>query len=119
MRSSREATIKLFLLCFGMLLVLMLYYGIRPGWSILLVPPLVGITMVAALGIGTLLAALNVAFRDFKYTIPFLLQLWIFATPTVDMQLDQETTNLAAAPVVQSESTAAAAPVTAPRSSTP
>src|SRR5438128_6500433 len=42
--------------------------------------------LVAALGVGTLLAALNVAYRDFRYVIPFLIQLWLFATPTVYMQ---------------------------------
>jgi lipopolysaccharide transport system permease protein len=41
---------------------------------------------LAALGIGALLAALNVAYRDFRYVIPFLVQFWMFATPTVYMQ---------------------------------
>jgi lipopolysaccharide transport system permease protein len=40
----------------------------------------------AGLGVGALLAALNVAYRDFRYVIPFLVQLWLFATPTVYMQ---------------------------------
>ena len=42
--------------------------------------------VLAAVGVGTLLAALNVAYRDFRYVIPFLVQLWMFATPTVYMQ---------------------------------
>jgi lipopolysaccharide transport system permease protein len=70
----------------------MAYYGVRPGWSIVLAPLLLLLITLAALGAGTLLAALNVAYRDFKYTIPFLVQLWMFATPTVYMQVqaDQE-----------------------------
>jgi lipopolysaccharide transport system permease protein len=44
--------------------------------------------LLAALGVGTLLAALNVAYRDFRYVIPFLTQFWMFATPTVYMHLD-------------------------------
>jgi lipopolysaccharide transport system permease protein len=65
------------------LLGLMLYYGI--GWTVnLLAAPLlvVAVTFVA-LGVGTLLAALTVAYRDFRYVIPFLLQFWMFATPVV------------------------------------
>ena len=42
-------------------------------------------TALVSLGLGLLLSALNVAFRDFKYTIPFLVQIWLFATPSVYM----------------------------------
>src|SRR5487761_1848870 len=52
----------------------------------MLVPPLVMLFTLAALGVGALLAALNVAYRDFRYVIPFLVQIWMFATPTVYMQ---------------------------------
>jgi lipopolysaccharide transport system permease protein len=65
------------------LLGLMLFYGI--GWSVnLLLAPLliVGVSFVA-LGVGTFLSALNVAYRDFRYVIPFMIQLWLFATPVV------------------------------------
>jgi lipopolysaccharide transport system permease protein len=50
----------------------------------------VSIILLAAVGIGTLTAALNVRYRDFRYVIPFLTQFWMFATPTVYMQLDGE-----------------------------
>jgi lipopolysaccharide transport system permease protein len=65
------------------LLGLMLYYGI--GWSLnLLAAPLLVLAVIfAALGMGTLLAALTVAYRDFRYVIPFLLQFWMFITPVV------------------------------------
>src|SRR5262249_29778211 len=51
-----------------------------------LVPVFFGLIALAALGVGTLLAALTVAYRDFRYAAPFLIQLWMFATPTVYMQ---------------------------------
>jgi lipopolysaccharide transport system permease protein len=70
----------------GLLLVLMAVYGARPGWGLLLVPGLVALTALAALGAGSLVAALNVRYRDFRYVIPFLVQLWMFATPSVYMQ---------------------------------
>lgn len=74
-----------FAIAFGMLLVLMLYYGIVPSGSILLTPLMVLGLTIAALGIGTFLSALTVAYRDFRYVVPFLVQLWMFATPTVFM----------------------------------
>jgi lipopolysaccharide transport system permease protein len=77
-----------FLIAFGMLLVLMLWYGVLPGWGLLLVPLLTAGLGVAALGVGTLLAALTVAYRDFRYVVTFLVQLWMFATPTIYMQAD-------------------------------
>jgi lipopolysaccharide transport system permease protein len=75
-----------FLIAFGLLIVMMVYYRIAPGWGLLLVPAIFGSILLAALAVGTLLAALNVAYRDFRYVIPFLVQLWMFATPTVYMQ---------------------------------
>jgi lipopolysaccharide transport system permease protein len=77
-----------FLVAFLLLLALMVYYGIWPGWGILLFPLLLALAVVAAVGVGTLLAALNVSYRDFKYTIPFLMQIWMFATPTVYMNVE-------------------------------
>jgi lipopolysaccharide transport system permease protein len=74
-----------FVLAFGLLLVVMLFYGELPSRSVLLVPLLLLPIGLAAAGFGTLLAALNVAYRDVRYVIPFLVQLWIFATPAVYM----------------------------------
>lgn len=65
------------------LLGLMLYYGIGWSWNLLATPLLLLATVFAALGAGTLLAALTVAYRDFRYVIPFMLQFWMFATPIV------------------------------------
>lgn len=75
-----------FVVAFGLLLVLMAYYRVAPGPGLLLTPVIFGLITLAALGIGTLLSALNVAYRDIRYVIPFLVQLGMFATPTVYMQ---------------------------------
>src|SRR6266568_9044255 len=67
----------------AILLLLMVYYGV--GWTsnLLIVPILVAGAAFTALGVGTFLAALNVAYRDFRYVVPFLVQFWMFATPVV------------------------------------
>ena len=67
----------------GILLLLMVYYGV--GWTsnLFMVPILVIAAAFTALGVGTFLAALNVAYRDFRYVVPFLVQFWMFATPVV------------------------------------
>jgi lipopolysaccharide transport system permease protein len=61
-------------------------YPVGPGWSIFLAPVVFLFIALSAAGFGTLLAALNVKYRDFRYVIPFLVQFWMFATPTVYMQ---------------------------------
>lgn len=65
------------------LAILMVYYRVVPGIGLLLAPLIFATIFVAALGVGTLLAALNVSYRDFRYLIPFMIQLWLFATPAV------------------------------------
>jgi lipopolysaccharide transport system permease protein len=72
-----------FAVAFGMLLVMMLCYSVVPGWQLLLAPVICLLLMIAALGTGTLLAALTVAYRDFRYVVPFSVQLWMFATPCI------------------------------------
>jgi lipopolysaccharide transport system permease protein len=75
-----------FMIAFCLLIPMMLCYRIVPGPAILLAPVVFGLIMLAGLGIGTLLAAFNVAYRDFRHLIPFLIQIWMFATPTIYMQ---------------------------------
>jgi lipopolysaccharide transport system permease protein len=72
-----------FVIAGAILLLLMVYYGV--GWTsnLLIVPILVVGAAFTALGVGTLLAALNVAYRDFRYVVSFLVQFWMFATPVV------------------------------------
>jgi lipopolysaccharide transport system permease protein len=66
---------------FVVMLGLMLAYGIFPTASMVLVPFFALGTALVAVGVGTLLAALVVAYRDFRYVINFLVQLWMFASP--------------------------------------
>ncbi len=82
-----------FAISFVLLLVLQLGYALGgssllPGWSIVLLPVLVLGLVAAALGVGTLLAALAVAYRDFRHVTPFLIQLWMFATPSIFMRAE-------------------------------
>jgi lipopolysaccharide transport system permease protein len=87
--SSVGASLVDFAVALGMLGVMMIYYGIPPVWTIVLAPPLIFMLAIAAAGVGSILAALSVSYRDFRYVVPFLVQLWMFATPTVYMQANQ------------------------------
>lgn len=62
---------------------IMLWYGIAPTWNLLALVPLLVMTMALSLSIGLWMAPINVHFRDVTHTIPFLLQLWMYATPIV------------------------------------
>jgi lipopolysaccharide transport system permease protein len=72
-----------FVIATGVLLLLMVYYGV--GWTInLLMSPLLAAGVIfTAVGVGTFLSAMIVAYRDFRYIVPFMVQLWLFATPVV------------------------------------
>lgn len=77
-----------FLIAFLMLGGLMVYFGHAPGIGILLLPLLTLLLVIAAVGMGTLLAALTVAYRDFRHAVPFMIQLWMFATPTIYLKTE-------------------------------
>ncbi len=62
---------------------MMVYYGIFPGIGIFLFPLLVILTFLCAIGVGMWLSALNVQYRDIRYVIPFLIQIWMFVTPVI------------------------------------
>ena len=79
--SSVLAGVVDFAISFVVLLGLMAYYGIRPTGAVLVLPLFVIFAVAAALSVGLWLSALNVQFRDVRYTIPFLTQFWMFATP--------------------------------------
>lgn len=68
---------------FLVLLAIMLGYGAPPAWGIVLLAPLLALVAVAATGLGLWLAALNVRYRDVQHAVPFLVQLWMFASPVV------------------------------------
>jgi lipopolysaccharide transport system permease protein len=70
-----------FVLAFLVLLGMMLYYGVIPTLNTLWLPLFLLLALVTSLGVGLWLSAMNVQFRDVQYVIPFLTQLWLFATP--------------------------------------
>jgi lipopolysaccharide transport system permease protein len=70
-----------FVLAFAVLLGMMLFYGILPTVNIVWLPFFVLLIFITALGVGFWLSALNVQFRDVRFTVPFLTQFWLFATP--------------------------------------
>jgi lipopolysaccharide transport system permease protein len=70
-----------FAIAFVLLLVMMIYYGIMPTWAIVTLPGFILLAVLTALGVGLWLSALNVQYRDVRYTINFLVQFWLFATP--------------------------------------
>jgi lipopolysaccharide transport system permease protein len=80
-----------FTIACGLLLAMMAWHGVAPGWSFAMVPLLTLGLVVAALGVGTLLSALTVAYRDFRHVVPFMVQLWMFATPSIYMQASSDT----------------------------
>ena len=70
-----------FLLAFLVLVGMMIFYGILPNLAVLWLPMFFLLALVTALGAGLWLSALNIQFRDVQYIVPFLTQVWLFATP--------------------------------------
>jgi lipopolysaccharide transport system permease protein len=72
-----------FSIAFVVLIGMMFYFHIYPNVMVLFLPLLIILMMLTASGVGMFLAALNAKYRDIRYTIPFLVQLWMFASPIV------------------------------------
>ena len=72
-----------FALAFVLFCVLMIYYGVAPTAHILFLPVLILLTALFALGVGTWMAALNVKYRDVRFALPFLIQLWLFVSSVI------------------------------------
>jgi lipopolysaccharide transport system permease protein len=72
-----------FAIAFLVLVGLMAFYGIVPSLAVLALPLFLLLAIAASIGVSLWLAALNVEYRDIRYTIPFLLQVWMFLTPVV------------------------------------
>ena len=70
-----------FLIAFGLLLGMLAYYRITPTLWVWTLPLFLLLAIALAIGVGLWLAALNARYRDVRYTIPFLTQIWLFATP--------------------------------------
>jgi lipopolysaccharide transport system permease protein len=66
---------------FAFLLLVLAFYGVWPTWQALAVIPFTLLAVIATIGIGSGLAAINVRFRDVRQMMPLLIQLWLFATP--------------------------------------
>jgi homopolymeric O-antigen transport system permease protein len=72
-----------FAIAFVILIVLMIYYRVMPTWNLLLFPAMVLLTTLLALGMGMWLSALNVKYRDVRFALPFIVQLWMFVSPVI------------------------------------
>ena len=81
--ASVGAALVDFGISFGILIGMMVYYQMIPTLSMLMVPPLVLVTILSALGVGMLVSALNAAKRDYRHALPFLVQIWMYLTPVV------------------------------------
>jgi lipopolysaccharide transport system permease protein len=68
-------------LAFFVLLGMMLYYGVIPTINAFWIPLFFLLALTTSLGVGLWLSAMNVKFRDVRYTVPFFTQLWMFSTP--------------------------------------
>jgi lipopolysaccharide transport system permease protein len=66
-----------------LLIGLLIWYRMPLTTSLLLVPTLIGLAVVVAVAAGTMLSALTVTYRDFRYVVPFGVQMWMYATPVV------------------------------------
>ena len=81
--SSVGAGLVDLLISTGILLLMMLYYGVGWSWNLLAAPLLLLFVVFTALGVGTLLSALTVAYRDFTHLTPFVIQIWMYITPVI------------------------------------
>ena len=72
-----------FAIAFVILIALMGYYHVALSWNLLAVPLLLALTTLLAIGVGMWASALNVKYRDIRYALPFLIQLWMFLSPVI------------------------------------
>lgn len=72
-----------FSIAFAILVLMMAYYGVGPSWGVLLLPAFLVLAILTALGAGLWLSALTVRYRDFRFVLPFLSQVWLFVTPVI------------------------------------
>jgi homopolymeric O-antigen transport system permease protein len=72
-----------FVLAFVLLVVMMIYYRVPVTAQVLFLPVLVLLTALFGLGVGTWMSALNVKYRDVRFALPFLIQLWLFVSSVI------------------------------------
>jgi lipopolysaccharide transport system permease protein len=70
-----------FVVTLALLALLMPWYAVVPGIELIALPLLIALAAALSLGLGLLLAALTVKYRDFRYAVPFVVQLWLFVSP--------------------------------------
>jgi lipopolysaccharide transport system permease protein len=70
-----------FCVALGVLAGLMAYFGVVPGVAVLTIPLWAALAMISALSVSLWLSSLNVRYRDIRYTVPFITQLWLLSTP--------------------------------------
>jgi lipopolysaccharide transport system permease protein len=70
-----------FAIAFSLLIAMMIWYNVKPTIGVLALPLWTILAMITAMAVGVWLSALNVRYRDVRYTIPFLTQIWLFSTP--------------------------------------
>jgi lipopolysaccharide transport system permease protein len=79
--SSILAGLLDFVIAFILVIGMMIWYGVRPTWAILTLPFFVILAITTAFGVGLWLSALNVQYRDVRYTLTFIVQFWLIASP--------------------------------------
>ncbi|MFA6226396.1 MAG: ABC transporter permease [Methanoregula sp.] len=72
-----------FAVSISILILMMAYYGFVPTINVIFLPLFILLALATSLGVGLWLSALNVKYRDFQYTVPFIIQLWMYASPVV------------------------------------
>lgn len=80
--ATLSATVD-FAIAFLVLIAMAVGFGVTPTWRVVALPGFVGLVLLAALAVGLWLSALNVRYRDVGHAVPFLIQIWMFASPVV------------------------------------
>ena len=70
-----------FAISFILLIIIMMFYSMLPNWQILYFPLLIAGLMLTAMGVSCWLSAITVSYRDFRFVIPFMVQIWMYITP--------------------------------------
>jgi lipopolysaccharide transport system permease protein len=79
--SAAVAPLVDFAVAFVILLAMMAWFGIAPTWGVLAMPLFLLLALATAVAVGLWLSALDVRYRDVGYTIPFVIQIWMYASP--------------------------------------
>jgi lipopolysaccharide transport system permease protein len=81
--ASVSAALLDFVIAGSVMAGLLIFFGIHVTWAVLSMPVLVALAVALTIGVSLFISALNVYYRDFSYALPFILQIWMYATPVV------------------------------------